>query len=147
MDLIKQFQTAQELHKAGNLPKAMDACFDILEIDPDHINSMSLLGSMFYELTDYDGSIEIYKKLLRLNPCSADAYYIIGICLHRKGCFDESIKYFQKALEYNPEKPSEYNTAMAISYISLAMSFREKGQNNEALVCFEKANDLAHDDQ
>jgi tetratricopeptide (TPR) repeat protein len=147
MNLIKQFQKAQELYRAGNLPKAMDVCFDILEIAPHDINSMSLLGTMFYELKNYDSSIEICNELLRLNPFSVHACYIVGICLQRKGCFSESIEHLQKAMDFNPEKASEYNTALAISYISLATSFQEKGQSNEALICFEKANKLAPVDQ
>ncbi len=54
---------------------------------------------------DYEGSIELFNKVLELDPGCAKAYQAIAIANIRIGQDDEAIESIDKALECEPENP------------------------------------------
>ncbi len=54
---------------------------------------------------DYEGSIELFKKVLELDPGCAKAYQAIAIANIRMGNGEEAVKNIDLALEQEPENP------------------------------------------
>lgn len=68
---------------------------------------------------DHAKCIELYEKVLKLDPKSAEAYYNIGGMYLWDDEPQKSLPYFQNALKYNPKNPLAYS-AIAVNCDILA---------------------------
>ena len=108
MDINKTFQLASEYYQERHLQQVANNCLEILDINPNHSEALYLLGTICYEIGDYDYAIEIIKKVLQLNPNNDKVSFNLGIFFEEKGQFDEAMIYYQKALELNPNFTDAY---------------------------------------
>jgi len=130
MNIDEKFQSALQYHQAGNLQRAKNTYEAILEVHPNHIPALHLLGVVFYQLGDYDSAIEYIRNALRLNQNNPDAHNHLGSALKAKGLFKEAIKCHEKAIELNP--------AFAEAYYNLGNTLIAAGQLDEAIACYQK---------
>jgi tetratricopeptide (TPR) repeat protein len=130
MEISEKFQSAFQYHHDGNLQQAEHLYEEILEVHPDHIPSLHLLGVIFYQMGDYDSAIEYIRKALRLNQDNPDAYNHLGSALKAKGHLKEAIKCHEKAIELNP--------AFTEAYYNLGNTLIADGQLDEAIACYKK---------
>ena len=64
MNIDEKFQSAFHYHSTGDLQRAKRIYREILEIHPDHIPALHLLGVVFYQMGAYDAAIEYIRKSL-----------------------------------------------------------------------------------
>ena len=103
----------------------------ILEVDPNNIKALFLLGSIFLEIKEFDRSKKILKKVIDLDPNIANANSNLGVVYINLREFDFAKKYILKAIEINPKHLDAYN------YLGLIYS--ELGQFEKALSSTKKA--------
>jgi len=89
------------------------------------------LGRLFIEQKDWDGAIFVSRKLLELQPDSADAYNHLGMGLAGKGDWPGAEKAYRKAIELMSDDHA--------SYCNLGKSLLIRGQADEATACFRQA--------
>jgi Flp pilus assembly protein TadD len=138
MNINNAIKSAFENYQAGNLLEAVNICQVILNVHPDNIDAINLLGVISYQQKDYDSAIKCTKKLISLNPNNAQAYFILGHSMQEKGELDEAIAHYQKSLQLNPN--------LADAYYNLGTIFQDKKRNNEAISCYEKVLQLTPND-
>src|SRR5207237_7178308 len=64
---------------------------------------------------DYEGAIDEYRIVIRLNPNHVDAHYNLGIELQKKGDLEGAINEYRAALRVNSsEADVRYNLAVAL---------------------------------
>ncbi len=68
-----------------------------LSIDPKDVNSMLLLGNIYYEMGKYKEAIRIYGKALEINPDNPSIFFNMGSALLKTGDEFSAIEYFKKA--------------------------------------------------
>ena len=84
MDINEEIQSAIQLYEERNLLQAKNTCRKILEVEPENIVVLHLLGVLLYELEEYKESIEILRKSLKLNHDDPYLYYNYGASLHKQ---------------------------------------------------------------
>ena len=140
--------------------------------DPLHILAFKALCQLYEETAEYDKAIDIYKKLINLQPRFPVLYSNLGNILYMKGDIDEAIKYYQMAINLNPSKDwtsvvaqllahiqheakrnydaaiSAYQSAQQLNpydmetYINLGSVFYDKGDYNNAQMIYRLALEL-----
>ena len=68
--------------------------------------------------------IQQYKKVLDLNPNSAEAHFNLGIAYGEKKMFEHQVGEYKKAIAINPK--------YAKAYKNLESTYRKKGMKEEA---------------
>ena len=71
-----------------------------------------------------DNEILQYRKVLDLNPNSAEAHFNLGIAYGEKKMIDKQVSEYRKAIAINPK--------YAKAYKNLESVYREKGMKEDA---------------
>lgn len=87
-------------------------------------------NSMNKDFTYIDKAIEMYLKLIELEPKNFDIYLSTSICYAKKGEWENSVSFCHRAIEVNP-KSYEANNQMGLVYyccneIKEAINYYEK---------------------
>lgn len=106
----------------NKMQEALDFAEEISKIPEKGLNLYFAIAKVFEnknsfskEFTFIDKALEIYSKILEIDPSFFDAYLSISICYAKKGEWRESVNYCEKALETNP-KSYEANNQMGLVY-------------------------------
>ena len=99
---------ANRLFLKGKLREAIIYYDEILHENPDHIGSLNNKGYALNKLKDYDGAIQCYDSVLKLD--SGDLSVLVNkiSSLRKKGEFIEALNYCNTLLENN----SKYNIVL-----------------------------------
>lgn len=81
-------------------------------------------GIDLYGKGKYTESIEIYKKVIEIDPEFVEAYMALGHAYEKQGKLDDAIKVIKKAIELAPEDP--------MAHMSLSIMYQKKGLIPEA---------------
>ena len=76
-----------------------------IAMNPHYVHAYSLLGEAYLGLTEYNQSLEYYKKALELSPLNPIRYECIAQVLREQSRPHETIKIIKEALEHQVETP------------------------------------------
>ncbi len=130
-NLEEKFKEAVNSHQKKDLKKAEELLTEILEIEPNHINTNFFLGSILLQKKDFDRSRELFLKVISLNPNNPDSYNNLGIAMKELGQKSKALTCFQKTIELEPNHKMAHN--------NLGIVYKELGKYNEALNSYKKA--------
>ena len=102
-DMEGRLKLAESLSKAGKYQEAEKHLTEILNKKPDSVKAMVLLVPVLEKQGDKKRLIEIYKKMLSLDPKNETLAYNIAVLEYEAGRFKESVPYFEKYLESHPD--------------------------------------------
>jgi tetratricopeptide (TPR) repeat protein len=124
--------TAKSQELMDKFTEAEKTYLKILEIEPNNLDALKELGTIYYQnLGNVDKTIEIYNRILSLNPKDIMALVILGSAYAIKGDVDNSLKYYSTAVYYRPNLVS--------SYLNLAKLFMESKNFEGAKKVYYKA--------
>jgi tetratricopeptide (TPR) repeat protein len=113
----------------GNPPKAAEAAHKALEIYPEALDAMAVLGTM--DLLDDKGTSPWMTKVLEINPHYGNAYAIAGHFFIINRRYEEGIAQYRKALELDP--------ALNSARSEMGVNMMRLGQEDEARKQLEQA--------
>jgi len=91
------------LHEAGRLDAAAEIYRRILEIKPDHFDSLHLLGVIFYQCGHHAKALRHIETALATNPDNAFAMNNRGIVLNALQRYVEALANYDRALALRPD--------------------------------------------
>src|SRR6266404_2753524 len=109
---------------------AEDRCRRALALDPNHADSLHLLGLIHMQSGKFDRSLAI-------SPDQVEVLRKRGVCLGRLNRRDEAITQFRKATELKPD--------FVVAFYNLGSTLRELKRFEEALSTFDHALSLSPD--
>lgn len=98
---------------------------------------LAILGDKYFESSRFDQAIEIYQKVIELNPNDVDTYNDLGLAYYYKGSSDLAVDTLRKGTEVIP---SYQRIWLSLGYVLMST-----GRNEEARPVLEKAAELAPD--
>ncbi len=122
---------AQLMHQAGLLEDAEQSYKQILAKQPDHFDSLHLLGLILHQRGKHAEAVRLLDLALKRNPNHAFALNSRGIALRELKRFDEALASFERALMLRP------NFVEALS--NLGATLHELRRFEEALVDYDRA--------
>lgn len=101
--------------------------------------SLAILGDKYFESNRFQDAVDIYEKVIKLNPDDVDTYNDLGLALHYSGKPDRAIDILRKGTEVNP--------SFQRIWLSLGFVLTATGKNNEAKEALKKAFELDPDSE
>ena len=92
----------KESNPKDELRNRIAAIERMLATNPNNIEAVIQLGNDYFDVGDYQKSVEAYDKALHIDPDNAEVITDKGVAYRRMGKPDESIELFQKALKIDP---------------------------------------------
>jgi tetratricopeptide (TPR) repeat protein/ADP-heptose:LPS heptosyltransferase len=77
-------------------------CQQALELDPDHADTLHLMGLLSLHARQYDHAVEWISRAIRQYP-RPDYLASLGTTLREQGRHDEALKVFDKAIQLSPD--------------------------------------------
>jgi tetratricopeptide (TPR) repeat protein len=123
---------------AGKLDEAERMAKQSLELDPDQMESLVVLGSRAAAEGRADEAMEYYKQVLKRDPNHLEARNNLAVELARRGQNAEALEQYEAMLRINPNQPAIYFNA--------GQAFVRMGRFDRAIDQFEHALQLRPED-
>ena len=159
------FDLAVQNHKKNNFQFAENLYKKVLKINPNHFESVFLLGSLYAQSNNFDRAKQLLYKAIQINPNFADAHNNLANVLKELKEPKKAIACYEKAIKINPnfadahynlgnalklldeykkakscyEKAIQINPNFADAYNNLGTVFRVLREFEKAITCYEKA--------
>jgi tetratricopeptide (TPR) repeat protein/2-polyprenyl-3-methyl-5-hydroxy-6-metoxy-1,4-benzoquinol methylase len=125
------FALALSQHQAGQLAAAERVCRKVLASDPNHADSLHLLGVIARQVGRNDTALDLIGKAIALRPEIPNFHYNIGSTLHAMGRLKEAVAHYQRVIVLQPN--------WAEAHLMLGNALFELGALAEAAVEYERA--------
>jgi uncharacterized protein (TIGR03032 family) len=112
-------QRGRELYRQGQLPEAMAAFRQCLELDPADHEARYHLGVTLGDVEQYDEAMAQLVQVLQAEPERAEAYNSLGYVRSRQGQPQQAIAAYERAIELRPD--------YAEAHLNLAMTLLQTG--------------------
>ena len=166
INTIKQkFDAAFENQKKGNFKIAEKIYKDILEIYPNHFQSIGLLGVLSLQKKDFQQAKQFFDRVLKIKPDHADTKKNLALVYEETNKLKEAKSCYEEVIKINPRDAEAYNNlgtifnklgdlykakncydeaiklmpSLAEAHNNLGLKFKELGDRTKAINCFEKA--------
>ncbi|EMI47133.1 tetratricopeptide repeat protein [Rhodopirellula sp. SWK7] len=95
-------QQGWQIHQSGNVPAAMQLYRGVLDQIPDSAEAWVYLGIAQFDLRDFAGSVDSYRRALAIKSQFPIAWNNLGNSLRMLGEIEEAENCFAKSLEQQP---------------------------------------------
>ena len=114
-ELTSTFNQALALHRDGRLANAEQLYRQILTVQPDHFDSLHLLGCIYQQRGNHADAIRQIDTALRINPNAAAAHCNRAVALHELSRFAEALASCDTAIALKPDfTEAFYNRGIAL---------------------------------
>jgi tetratricopeptide (TPR) repeat protein len=127
-DLFKKGEKNESEKKYKN---AVDLYNQVLKIDPNHIDSLNNLGTIFYKMGELQKAINYYKKAIMITPDNVNIIYNLGLVFNNLGEHKNAIECYEKIIKIDPNFVYAYN--------NIGATFKELGDLKKSQEFLEKA--------
>jgi tetratricopeptide (TPR) repeat protein/ADP-heptose:LPS heptosyltransferase len=128
--VVQLFEAGIDHMRAGRSLEAQLACEQALALDPDHADTLHLMGLLCIHTRQFDHAVEWLSRAIRREP---KPLYLttLGTALLQQGRGAEAIKVFEKAIELKPDNAELWR--------NLGLALAELRRNHEAILSFQHA--------
>jgi tetratricopeptide (TPR) repeat protein len=88
--------------RTGRHLDAQLCCQQALELDPDHADTLHLMGLLSLHARQYDHAVAWISRAIRQDP-RPDYLASLGTTLQEQGRYEEALKVFDKAIQLSPD--------------------------------------------
>lgn len=127
-------QEAMAFYRAGQLRLALNACRELLALQPGRPDVLSFAGTLAFQAGDVEEAIALYRRALTLKPDFAEVHYNLANALKQLGRLDEAAAAYRSALMLRPDlMPAHHNLGNVLQ--SLGRSEEAVESYRRALAC------------
>ncbi len=98
-----KFQQAFALHKQGRLAQAQAIYEEILNMQPEHFDSLHLLGVIAAQTKNPDRAIKLFDKAIGIKPDYAEVHKNRGLVLKELKQLKDALASYDKAIALKPD--------------------------------------------
>jgi protein O-GlcNAc transferase len=165
------FALALQHHQAGRLAEAERGYREILRSEPEHADSLHLLGVIALQNGDFTSALSLVERAVALRPDAAVCRNNLGQVLERLGRSDEAARCYEAAIDLDPGYAEAYNNLgfvlarqdrltdadalyrkaidldpeYAEPHTNRGNLFKDRGEIDAAIVCYRRAIELRPD--
>ena len=125
LTIKETFALALQHHQKNNLQAAEQLYKQILEVEPDHVESIFRLGSLLIQTKNFDTAQQLLNKAIQIDPNHAKAHNNLGIAFQKMKKHQEAINCYEKAIQIIPN--------FADAYCNLALLYMDISRDEKAL--------------
>lgn len=136
-DPASMFEAALALHREGQLSKAEDIYRQILAGDPNHVDSLHMLGLLALQAARPEAAVDLIGRAIALREGNATFHNNIGEAFRYLGRLDEAAAHFTRAIDLEP--------GAAEGHMNLGNVLKQQGRLDEAIGKYARALELRPD--
>jgi Tfp pilus assembly protein PilF len=125
------FEKAQALHHAGKAQQAATLYQQIIQVQPDHSDTLTMYGFLMFQCGRYEDSLRLFEQALKVNPESARDWLNCGIVLNSMKRYEDALASHERALQLNHDFPE--------AYLNRGVVLQEMNRLEEALASYDHA--------
>ncbi len=114
----------QALMMLGRLQEATNLLIDALNINPENVWTLILMGNIFIKQNDVQGAMRYYEEAIKFHPNDPIAINNVGGAYLQQGMYEKALETFDRALKIDDTYPN--------TYYGKAMVLRKLGMDREA---------------
>lgn len=130
-ELRELFQQAFSFHQSGRLQQAQSLYEQILQISPQHADSLHLLGLIAYKSNNFAQAHSLIDQAIQVNDRNPQYFFNLGLVHQALRQLDQAVRAYQQAIVLKPQYPEAYG--------NLGNVFREKGELSQAAGAYQQA--------
>jgi predicted O-linked N-acetylglucosamine transferase (SPINDLY family) len=131
MSITERLVLAQQYYHAGDFNNAEHLFQQILEINPNHIESLHSLGIVALQTGRLELAANCIRRVVELKPDWAEAHNNLGAAYHYEKKVDDAIACYYRAVQLKP--------SYADAYANLGKALTDQGKPAEAIQWFSQA--------
>lgn len=112
-----------------NYEEALKYANSIIHLNPQNVDGYSIRGDIYYELKQYNESIQNYDKAIAIKP--------LYLFYNNRGISYAALKQFDKAIQ-DYSKAIELNNTKVLSFYNRGLAFQELGKYDESLIDYNR---------
>ena len=116
LTLKDTFGTAFQNYKKGDLKTAESLCYQILNIDPNYLDTKILLANIFARKKNYTQAKKLLKESLDISPNNVIILNNLGNACKESGESKNAIDYYKKAIQIDPKNTNAHYNLGASFY-------------------------------
>jgi len=136
-DPAQMFAAALQNHRQRRMPEAEGLYRQVLEIDPNHVDALHMLGVLAYQAGKPESAVDLIGRAIALHGENASFHNNIGEALRYLGRLDEAVAHFTKAAELDP--------GAAEGHMNLGNALKQQGHLQQAIERYRRALELKPD--
>ena len=125
------FAQAAKDYKKNNFKSAEKLYKEILKKNPNHFDSIVLLGTLLAQSGKLEKAKQFFQKAIKINPNSSNVNYNLGLAFKELGEYKKAVSHYEKAIKIKPE--------YFIAHNNLGIIFYKLGEFQKAKHCYERA--------
>jgi tetratricopeptide (TPR) repeat protein len=134
MSIPEALGMAWQSFQAGQLPQAEHIFRQILQVDPNQVDALHLMGIIELQMGRADQAIEYLHATLRVAPDFVEAHNNLGMAFQAQGRFAEAVPSHQQSVRLRPEFPEAHS--------NLGRALQALGKLPEAVQSYQEATRL-----
>ncbi len=131
LTIKETFELAFQNHQQNNFQVAEKLYKDILNIDPNHFESIFLLGTLSAQNKNFEQAKQLLQKAIVINPNHPQAHYNLGLVFKDMKKVQKEKDCYERAIQINPDYADAHN--------NLGTIFQRFKEYLKAVSCYEKA--------
>ena len=131
VQLKAQFDQAAKFHRQQQLDKAKLMYKRILQLAPQHVDAMHLLGVLYSQLKQHERAIALIRKSLELSPHQSHFHYNLGNALLIAQQPQAALESYDASIALQPN--------FATAHYNRGNAFKALLRPQEAAVCYAQA--------
>ncbi len=121
---------AQQALQSGDWSKAEQLGQQILQVAPQQVETLELMGLLYCQTAQFDRAIVYYQQFITQRPEVAAAHYNLGTAFAKLAQPEAAITHFQHAIALDPSfYPGHYN---------LGNAYQAQQQEELAIACYQQ---------
>ena len=121
----------------ANLDKAKDSYLKVLEIMPEHVYSLTSLGTVYISLSQPKQAVPFLERAIVIYPKNHESHYLLAQAYIALGQIDKAIQELKTTLEIKPK--------LGIASHTLGLIYTNLGKYKEAIEHLQKASETDTD--
>src|SRR5436309_731987 len=98
----ESFARGVQLHQAGDIRGAIEACQDALQQEPQRIDARSSLGAALVRLGRYEEAVREYRRALEVDPGHAGVRFNLALALYKSALVPDAARELEQVLSIDP---------------------------------------------
>jgi len=131
LTIQQTFDLAIQHHQSGRLAAAEPLYREILAQQPDHADSLRMLGVLAHQAGRNDLAVDWLRRAIAIKPDWPEACYDLGVILQAGGQLDQAIAAYRQAIARKADYPEAYG--------NLGVALKAKGCLDEAIAAYRQA--------